>query len=131
MHGKLKMMSGKIDQLVGRMVRPIAGLLLAAGSLFYPGLMTVHAQTVDANSVLTYAMGFDSITITDCEESASRALVIPSSLDGYPVRAIGESAFASCNDLTSVTIGSNVASIGGSAFQGCSSLTASRKRHYH
>ena len=40
-------MNGKIDQLVGRMVRPIAGSLLVAGALFCFGLMSGHAQTVD------------------------------------------------------------------------------------
>ena len=41
------MMNGKIDQLVGSMVRPIAGSLLVAGALFCFGLMSGHAQTVD------------------------------------------------------------------------------------
>ena len=40
------------------------------------------------------------------------------------VTAIGESAFQSCNRLTSVTIGNSVTSIGEYAFAGCSSLTS-------
>ena len=64
------MMNGKIDQLVGSMVRPIAGSLLVAGALFCSGLMSGHAQTVDASTALTYVIEADSVTITDCDESA-------------------------------------------------------------
>ncbi len=64
-------MNGKIDQLVGSMVRPIAGSLLVAGALFCSGLMSGHAQTVDASTALTYVTDADSVTITDCDVSAS------------------------------------------------------------
>jgi len=42
----------------------------------------------------------------------------------YRVTSIGEAAFASCKDLTSVTIPSSVTSIGVQAFESCSSLTS-------
>ena len=46
-------------------------------------------------------------------------LIIPDS-----VTSISDYAFAYCDDLTSVTIGSSVTIIGSSAFSGCSGLTA-------
>ena len=42
----------------------------------------------------------------------------------YSVTSIGQSAFAYCSSLTTVTIPASVTSIGQSAFEGCSSLTA-------
>ncbi|MGM9644588.1 MAG: leucine-rich repeat domain-containing protein, partial [Eubacteriales bacterium] len=49
-------------------------------------------------------------------------LVIPSTIDGYSVTRIGESAFEDCSGLTSITIPDSVTSIGESAFYGCSGL---------
>ena len=82
MDGKKMMMKSKLDRRVLDTVRPIAGSLLVAGALFCLGLMSVHAQTVDANTALTYVIDGNSVTVTDCEESASGALVIPSSYNG-------------------------------------------------
>ena len=89
----------------------------------------------------------NTVTITGCDEDASGELVIPDTIKGKTVTAIGqdsfkrcvgltsitipdgvtrigESAFESCNRLTSVTIGDSVASIGKSAFESCNRLTS-------
>ena len=49
-------MNRKIDQSDTHTVRPIAGSLLVAGALFCFGLMSGHAQAVDANTSLTYVL---------------------------------------------------------------------------
>ena len=49
-------------------------------------------------------------------------VVVPEKLDGRKVTDIGDSAFAFCESLTSVTIPDGVTSIGGNAFCVCSSL---------
>lgn len=41
----------------------------------------------------------------------------------YPVTRIGNSAFAACRDMTSVSIPSSVTSMGCSVFMGCTGLT--------
>jgi len=62
----------------------------------------------DGRTLIQYATGKD-----DTE------FVIPSD-----VETIGDSAFAGCDSLTSVTIGNSVTSIGDAAFSGCTSLTS-------
>jgi len=51
------------------------------------------------------------------------ALVIPETLDGLSVTAIGDYAFLVCSSLTSVTIPDSVCSIGANPFGGCEKLT--------
>jgi uncharacterized repeat protein (TIGR02543 family) len=51
-------------------------------------------------------------------------ILIPAFYNGKMVTSIGESAFAFCSSLTSITIPNSVTSIGDGAFRGCSSLTS-------
>ncbi len=98
-------------------------VLIMVISLVPQGLFTigVHAAT---NGDFTYTVSDNKATITDFNQSYSGALTIPSTLDGYPVIAIGSSAFRHCSGLTSVTIPDSVTSIGSDAFYYCSGLTS-------
>ena len=58
--------------------------------------------------------------------STSGAIIIPSTLSGYPVTHICYRAFSGCSGLTSVTIPDSVTSIGKGAFYGCNGLTSVR-----
>jgi hypothetical protein len=63
-------------------------------------VIPLHAADV---SDLTFDASGDTITITDCDEAASGALVIPDTIEGKPVTSIGNSAFRNCGNLTAVT----------------------------
>ncbi len=68
----------------------------------------------------TYTVTKGVVTITDVNGSFNYgAVIIPSTLGGYPVTSIGESAFRWNDSFTSVTIPDSVTSIGESAFSGC------------
>ena len=92
--------------------------IAAVVMLLFGGVNEVNADPLTYEEVVG-----DTVTITDCDENASGALVIPSSYQGKPVTKIGESAFWGCSSLTSVTIGDSVTSIGKYAFRYCKSLT--------
>ena len=51
-------------------------------------------------------------------------VIIPDTIDGKPVTAIGDNAFNSCFDIKSVTIPNSVTSIGNDAFNSCWGLTS-------
>ena len=98
-------------------ISELAGVDFA--SLFAP---KAEAATYD---IYTYVVSSDNkVTITDCKESASGAITIPSEIDGKPVTSIGNGAFWGCTGLTSITIPNSVTSIGGEAFRGCTGLTS-------
>lgn len=69
----------------------------------------------------TYAVIDGHASITAYTGSAAE-LILPDTLGGYPVTAIGYCAFRSCTTLTQVVICEGVASIGSNAFQNCFSL---------
>lgn len=70
----------------------------------------------------TYTVSDGNATISDVDTSISGDIEIPSTLGGYTVMSIGNTAFYGCSKLTSVAIPDSVTSIGSSAFYDCSSL---------
>ena len=111
------------------MVLGVAPLSELAGvdfaSLFAPKAEAATYDIYDIYDIYTYKVSSDNkVTITDCKESASGAITIPSEIDGKPVTRIGGDAFRDCTGLTSITIPNSVTSIGGEAFRGCTGLTS-------
>ena len=81
-------------------------------------------DTIDHNeSPFQISESADSVTITGYLGSDAD-VVIPSTINGKPVVAIGSTAFSNRSNLTSVTIGNSVTSIGNSAFSHCYGLTS-------
>ncbi len=82
-------------------------------------VITANASETGTYESFTYTKHEDIVEITGCDESATE-VIIPSEIDGLPVKWIGDSAFRSCSSLTSVTIPDSVTSIGLFSFYGCS-----------
>ena len=70
---------------------------------------------------IVYRRGETGLTVFAAEEDLTE-VVIPASVDGAPVTAIGREAFKDHEDLRSIDLGGNVAVIGEKAFSGCEAL---------
>lgn len=78
-------------------------------------------QEPEREQLFSYKIENGAATLT-AYRGSDKTVVIPSSLDGYRVVAIGDRAFADHASLTSVVIPEGVTSIGWFAFSGCVSL---------
>ena len=91
-------------------------------------LCAIFITTPEANAAtygnLTYTVSNGEATITDCNTSATGELVIPPTIDCYPVTIIGDYAFFGCRKLTDSTIPDSVITIGSRAFDYCTKLTS-------
>ena len=83
--------------------------------------LAVQARA-DSFGDLTYQVTDGAVTITDCKTTATGLLVIPDTIEGLPVTAIGRNAFENCAGLTGVTLPDSITKIGNYAFYKCSKL---------
>lgn len=75
-------------------------------------LLPMEAQAAETEGYLTYTITDGEATITDCDEDASGKIVIPDTIEGYPVTKILGYTFSQCDSITSVTVPSGVTQIG-------------------
>ena len=99
------------------------GVLAAILALFMAAGVAEEERT-DASGQWKYVLENGGAIITGYVEEPTGDLVIPGELDGYPVTVIGDSAFATCHNLTRVTLPDSVTSIDGYAFGSCRSLAS-------
>ena len=87
-------------------------------------MLASASETVYTSKGYSYTVADGKATIVYPGYSSSATkITIPDSLGGYPVTAIGDSAFSDCTSLVSVTIPDTVTSLGRYVFNRCSSLT--------
>ena len=97
-------------------------LRVLAASAFLAVHVHAASQTVDGRT-WAYSVVGGTAKVTGVNQ-ASGAVVIPSSLGGYPVTSIGTNAFFNSSGMTSVVIPESVTNIDDLAFQKCSGLTS-------
>jgi hypothetical protein len=73
---------------------------------------------------LAYTVSSNEATITGIGTCTDTAIAIPSSIDGNPVKYIGNSSFTNNNSITSLFIPSSIISIGQYAFYSCQYMTS-------
>lgn len=81
------------------------------------------AALINPVADFTYTTNNGAITITGYV-GAGGNVIIPDTLNGYPVTSIGANAFLNVSGMTNVVFGSGVTSIGDHAFDSCSHLTS-------
>lgn len=82
----------------------------------------VSSATAATFENFEYTVVGESVTITAYPLDAIGPVVIPASIDGKTVTAIGNNAFDSCFEVTSIEIPAGVTSIGDFAFSNCAML---------
>ena len=82
--------------------------------------VSFDVDTTDKVQYLDYEINNGEVTITDCDKSITGELIIPSEIEGYPVKLIGYSVFDYCENLISVVIPDGVTC--NSSFAYCENL---------
>lgn len=70
----------------------------------------------------TFRKDDGELRITDCDNSISGTVVIPSEVKGYTVTSIGSMAFYGCSGITKITVPNSITFIDSSAFENCIAL---------
>ncbi|MBE6757878.1 MAG: hypothetical protein E7552_04940 [Ruminococcaceae bacterium] len=91
-------------------------LLLSCAS----GVTLVGSAAVEG--YYTYYVEAGGATISIVDDAISGEVIIPPTLGGYPVTAIGEGAFWNSDVVVSITIPASVTTIGDGAFSSCDAL---------
>ena len=88
------------------------------------GNKTYYAKWLSTTNGITYQLSGDgTYYIVTGYNGSDTAIVIPSSVNGIPVKEIAANAFKGKQRITSITVPDSVTYIGSYAFSGCISLT--------
>ena len=98
----------------------------ACGSIYETG-----GSTENASQGLEYELSADNsyYTLTGLGACLDESVVIPSALNGKPVKVIAENAFKNCSEIKEITIPDSVTRIGKEAFLSCAELQKVRRKY--
>lgn len=85
-------------------------------------VITANAENEEVPSSITYLTVLGEYISIQSFDDSVKELVIPSEIDGLPVKAIGSTAFQNCSTLESIVIPEGVTGIYAATFSGCTSL---------
>lgn len=107
-------------------MKKIIAALLACALLLLSALQPISSRAAETvPEGLKYSVANNAVTVTDYTGTAT-ALQIPSEIQGYPVTAIGHTAFSYCQSLRSVTVPDSVTAMGENVFYNCEALISIR-----
>jgi hypothetical protein len=92
------------------------------GSLAAECVITVQSPDRLESKDYAYIVTNGKASVVSIDKAVSGEVIIPSTLGGYPVVEIGDSAFYNCRNVTSVVIPEGVVYIGDDAFCYCYGL---------
>ena len=107
----------------------LEGYVFAGWVPAFPATMPLNGATLTAQWMsageanFNWTVSGNSVKITGVKQNPTGEVTIPAEIEGHPVTDIGNSAFANCSGMTSITIPASVTSINASAFNGCSGLS--------
>ncbi len=90
----------------------------------FTGLELTSFAENDILNYLTYEINDGEVTITDCDSSISGDVVIPDTIEGYPVTTIGDFAFNNSYNLLNIKIPASVESMNYFSFSTTSCVIA-------
>lgn len=102
-------------------------LYIIALLLIFSTVFSLSSYATEEN-LFSYSVGYfydhvvDGYIIRAKNQNISGDIVIPETVDGKTVEVIGSTAFAHCENITSITIPDSVKYIGNQAFYGCKNL---------
>jgi hypothetical protein len=111
----------KPNQMTWVMMRKSIRVILGGLRIGILGVLVLFAART-AQAQFTFITNNSTITITRYN-GAGGDVVIPATINGFPVTRIGYLAFGDLTNVTSVTIPNTVASIEQNVFWSCTSLT--------
>ena len=82
--------------------------------------LSASAATYD---IFTYEIKDKQVTITKCAKNTTGKVVVPETIEGYPVTVIGKNAFKNQSGITEIILPDSVTKIDECAFYGCSGMT--------
>ena len=93
-----------------------------AGVTLLTQLFLLPVAAAETFGLFEFRSSNNAITITNYPEGATGPVMIPSHIDGTPVKKIGKFAFSKCTEITSIAIPFGVEDLDTRAFAECSSL---------